>query len=213
MTISRYIKIYYLTKSRHKQYHEAEYRVEVVFKLRSLKLDTHLIIYNIYTYKKVQCNCIYIVQVSLDELLTVPQPRMFSLTKLVEISYYNMGRIRLQWSRIWQVLGTDTGYSRFQVRIVYRIQQVLSTDSVQDMEGSRYGQCIGYGRCQVRIVYRIWKVLGKDIVQDTEGSKVRMVYRIWKVLDTDSVQDLEGSRYGQCKILQDLGIMDILLLL
>ena len=30
---------------------------------------------------------------------------MFSLTKLVEISYYNMGRIRLQWSRIWQVLG------------------------------------------------------------------------------------------------------------
>ena len=31
--------------------------------------------------------------------------RMFCLTKLVEISYYNMGRIRLQWSRIWQVLG------------------------------------------------------------------------------------------------------------
>ncbi|KDR19475.1 Brefeldin A-inhibited guanine nucleotide-exchange protein 1 [Zootermopsis nevadensis] len=30
---------------------------------------------------------------------------MFSLQKIVEISYYNMGRIRLQWSRIWQVLG------------------------------------------------------------------------------------------------------------
>jgi len=44
-------------------------------------------------------------QVSIEELLTVPQPRMFALTKLVEISYYNMGRIRLQWSRIWQVLG------------------------------------------------------------------------------------------------------------
>ncbi|XP_055372240.1 brefeldin A-inhibited guanine nucleotide-exchange protein 1 [Condylostylus longicornis] len=43
-------------------------------------------------------------QVSLDELNN-SQPRMFSLQKIVEISYYNMGRIRLQWSRIWQVLG------------------------------------------------------------------------------------------------------------
>ncbi|XP_055916532.1 brefeldin A-inhibited guanine nucleotide-exchange protein 1 [Eupeodes corollae] len=43
-------------------------------------------------------------QVSLDELHN-PQPRMFSLQKIVEISYYNMERIRLQWSRIWQVLG------------------------------------------------------------------------------------------------------------
>ncbi|BFZ59154.1 guanine nucleotide exchange protein for ADP-robosylation factor [Saitoella coloradoensis] len=32
-------------------------------------------------------------------------PRMFSLQKVVEISYYNMGRIRMQWSNIWAVLG------------------------------------------------------------------------------------------------------------
>ncbi|KAJ9580271.1 hypothetical protein L9F63_004084, partial [Diploptera punctata] len=44
-------------------------------------------------------------QVSLDELGHATHPRMFSLQKIVEISYYNMGRIRLQWSRIWQVLG------------------------------------------------------------------------------------------------------------
>nr|XP_022909344.1 brefeldin A-inhibited guanine nucleotide-exchange protein 1 [Onthophagus taurus]XP_022909345.1 brefeldin A-inhibited guanine nucleotide-exchange protein 1 [Onthophagus taurus] len=44
-------------------------------------------------------------QVSLDELAYHSQPRMFSLQKIVEISYYNMGRIRLQWSKIWQVLG------------------------------------------------------------------------------------------------------------
>ncbi|XP_071174022.1 brefeldin A-inhibited guanine nucleotide-exchange protein 1-like isoform X5 [Mytilus edulis] len=44
-------------------------------------------------------------QVSMDELAHVSHPRMFSLTKIVEISYYNMGRIRLQWSRIWQILG------------------------------------------------------------------------------------------------------------
>nr|CAD7445253.1 unnamed protein product [Timema bartmani] len=44
-------------------------------------------------------------QVSLDELAYASHPRMFSLQKIVEISYYNMGRIRLQWSRIWQVLG------------------------------------------------------------------------------------------------------------
>ncbi|KAJ8964689.1 hypothetical protein NQ317_016722 [Molorchus minor] len=44
-------------------------------------------------------------KISLDELAHPGHPRMFSLQKIVEISYYNMGRIRLQWSRIWQVLG------------------------------------------------------------------------------------------------------------
>jgi len=43
--------------------------------------------------------------VSMDELSNGSHPRMFSLQKIVEISYYNMGRIRLQWSRIWAVLG------------------------------------------------------------------------------------------------------------
>ncbi|TFK93603.1 Sec7-domain-containing protein [Polyporus arcularius HHB13444] len=32
-------------------------------------------------------------------------PRLFSLQKLVEISYYNMGRIRLEWSNMWEILG------------------------------------------------------------------------------------------------------------
>ncbi|KAN0064090.1 guanine nucleotide exchange protein for ADP-robosylation factor [Thecaphora frezii] len=32
-------------------------------------------------------------------------PRLFSLQKLVEISYYNMGRIRMEWSNIWSILG------------------------------------------------------------------------------------------------------------
>ena len=44
-------------------------------------------------------------QVSTEELSNANNPRMFSLQKIVEISYYNMGRIRLQWSRIWAVLG------------------------------------------------------------------------------------------------------------
>lgn len=42
--------------------------------------------------------------VSMDELHANP-PRMYSLLKVVEISYYNMGRIRLQWSRIWEIVG------------------------------------------------------------------------------------------------------------
>lgn len=44
-------------------------------------------------------------QVSNEELANPNQPRMFSLQKLIEISYYNMDRIRLQWSRIWSILG------------------------------------------------------------------------------------------------------------
>jgi guanine nucleotide-exchange factor len=41
--------------------------------------------------------------VSAEELKQSP-PRVFSLTKLVEISYYNMTRIRMVWGRIWAVL-------------------------------------------------------------------------------------------------------------
>lgn len=44
-------------------------------------------------------------QVSNEELANANQPRMLSLQKLIEISYYNMDRIRLQWSRIWSILG------------------------------------------------------------------------------------------------------------
>ncbi|KAI7868634.1 hypothetical protein BDF14DRAFT_1995182 [Spinellus fusiger] len=32
-------------------------------------------------------------------------PRMYSLQKLVEISYYNMNRIRIEWSNLWAILG------------------------------------------------------------------------------------------------------------
>uniref|UniRef100_A0A6Q2XX89 SEC7 domain-containing protein n=1 Tax=Esox lucius TaxID=8010 RepID=A0A6Q2XX89_ESOLU len=47
----------------------------------------------------------WLCAVSMDELGSPTHPRMFSLQKIVEISYYNMGRIRLQWSRIWEVIG------------------------------------------------------------------------------------------------------------
>lgn len=32
-------------------------------------------------------------------------PRTYSLQKLVEISYYNMTRIKIEWTKIWEVLG------------------------------------------------------------------------------------------------------------
>ncbi|KAJ2466953.1 guanine nucleotide exchange protein for ADP-robosylation factor, partial [Coemansia sp. RSA 2322] len=37
--------------------------------------------------------------------LTAAPSRLFSLTKIVEIAYYNMERIRVEWSQIWAVLG------------------------------------------------------------------------------------------------------------
>ncbi len=46
----------------------------------------------------------WLCQVSEEELAALP-PRMYSLKMIVEISYYNMGRIRLQWTRIWNILG------------------------------------------------------------------------------------------------------------
>lgn len=46
-------------------------------------------------------------RVSMEEIssLSFREPRMYTLMKLVEISFYNMDRIKLEWSNIWQVLG------------------------------------------------------------------------------------------------------------
>ncbi|XP_022763827.1 brefeldin A-inhibited guanine nucleotide-exchange protein 1-like isoform X2 [Durio zibethinus] len=43
-------------------------------------------------------------KVSISELQSPTDPRVFSLTKLVEIAHYNMNRIRLVWYRMWNVL-------------------------------------------------------------------------------------------------------------
>ncbi|GMR53679.1 hypothetical protein PMAYCL1PPCAC_23874 [Pristionchus mayeri] len=43
--------------------------------------------------------------VSQEELSLSTGPRMFLLSKIVEVAFYNMGRIRLEWSRIWAVIG------------------------------------------------------------------------------------------------------------
>ena len=63
--------------------------------------------------------------VSLDELASLSRPRMYSLQKIVEISYYNMGRIRLQWSRIWKTIGdhfnTVTNNQAHQHQLAYEI--------------------------------------------------------------------------------------------
>jgi len=45
-----------------------------------------------------------LARVSKEELAVPEQPRIFSLQKLVEVADYNMGRIRIVWSKIWRVL-------------------------------------------------------------------------------------------------------------
>lgn len=49
-----------------------------------------------------------LTQVSWDEIKVSgsnENPRTFSLQKIVEISYYNMTRVRFEWTSIWDVLG------------------------------------------------------------------------------------------------------------
>ncbi|KAH7322932.1 Sec7 domain-containing protein [Stachybotrys elegans] len=49
-----------------------------------------------------------LVDVSWDEIKVSgsnDSPRTYSLQKIVEISYYNMNRVRFEWSNIWDVLG------------------------------------------------------------------------------------------------------------
>ncbi|KAM7476342.1 hypothetical protein LguiB_023585 [Lonicera macranthoides] len=43
-------------------------------------------------------------KVSVEELCSQSDPRVFSLMKIVEIAQYNMNRIRLVWSSIWNIL-------------------------------------------------------------------------------------------------------------
>ncbi|URD82219.1 Guanine nucleotide-exchange protein [Musa troglodytarum] len=62
--------------------------------IRSEKLNSEAII----DFVKALC------KVSMEELRSTSDPRVFSLTKIVEITYYNMDRIRLVWSSIWNVL-------------------------------------------------------------------------------------------------------------
>ncbi|XP_075518419.1 brefeldin A-inhibited guanine nucleotide-exchange protein 2 [Primulina tabacum] len=61
---------------------------------RSQKLNSEAIV----DFVKALC------KVSMDELRSTSDPRVFSLTKIVEIAHYNMNRIRLVWSKIWLVL-------------------------------------------------------------------------------------------------------------
>lgn len=62
--------------------------------MRSEKLNSEAIV----DFVKALC------KVSMEELRSTSDPRIFSLTKIVEIAHYNMKRIRLVWSSIWHVL-------------------------------------------------------------------------------------------------------------
>ncbi|KAG6519455.1 brefeldin A-inhibited guanine nucleotide-exchange protein 2-like isoform X1 [Zingiber officinale] len=62
--------------------------------IQSEMLDSEAII----DFVKVLCT------VSMEELHSTSDPRVYSLTKIVEIAHYNMNRIRLVWSSIWNVL-------------------------------------------------------------------------------------------------------------
>ncbi|KAI3743894.1 hypothetical protein L1987_56961 [Smallanthus sonchifolius] len=62
--------------------------------VRSQKLNSEAIV----DFVKALC------KVSLEELRSTSDPRVFSLTKIVEIAHFNMNRIRLVWTSIWNVL-------------------------------------------------------------------------------------------------------------
>ncbi|XP_019193476.1 PREDICTED: brefeldin A-inhibited guanine nucleotide-exchange protein 5-like [Ipomoea nil] len=72
----------------------AEKPAEQVF-MNSAKLTSEAVV----EFFTALCN------VSVDELKQLPA-RVFSLEKLIEVSYYNIPRIRMVWARIWCVLAS-----------------------------------------------------------------------------------------------------------
>ena len=45
-----------------------------------------------------------ICSISHEELIQNP-PRMYSLSKIVDVAYYNMDRVRYEWTHVWAVMG------------------------------------------------------------------------------------------------------------
>ncbi|WOH07868.1 hypothetical protein DCAR_0727302 [Daucus carota subsp. sativus] len=89
--------------------------VEQVF-VNSVKLPSESVV----EFFTALCN------VSAQELRQTPA-RVFSLQKLVEISYYNMARIRMVWARIWSVLANhfiSAGSHRDEKIAVYAIDSL-----------------------------------------------------------------------------------------
>ena len=58
--------------------------------------------------------------------------RLYSLQRLVEISHYNMNRIRLEWSRIWSMLGEHFN----QVRIRFFWQSFVTNVFVDRLDAA-----------------------------------------------------------------------------
>lgn len=46
-----------------------------------------------------------VVEEEIESLGSSNNPRLFSLQKVVDICYYNMGRVRFEWSPLWAILG------------------------------------------------------------------------------------------------------------
>ena len=70
----------------------------------------------------------HLCAVSREEMDAAPAaPRVFSMQKIVEITYYNMSRIRIVWSRIWAILG-----EHFQ-SVALRKDQQLSMYAIDSM--------------------------------------------------------------------------------
>ncbi|KAK5652896.1 hypothetical protein OQA88_9562 [Cercophora sp. LCS_1] len=80
-----------------------------------------------------------LTEVSWDEIRVSgsnDSPRTYSLEKIVEISYYNMGRVRFEWTHIWDVLGEHFNRVGCHVNtnIVFKALDALRQLSIRFME-------------------------------------------------------------------------------
>ena len=88
--------------------------------------------------------------ISSEELANPTHPRMFSLQKIVEISYYNMNRIRLEWSRIWAVLGDH--FNKVRLGFPFRSKIVFN----QFLHFFRYAQKYYFWEASRVVVPCVW---------------------------------------------------------
>ncbi|KAJ3031004.1 UNVERIFIED_CONTAM: guanine nucleotide exchange protein for ADP-robosylation factor [Siphonaria sp. JEL0065] len=59
----------------------------------------------IVTFVKALCSVSW-DEITSSDSISSEHPRMYCLQRLVEISYYNMNRIRLEWTQLWAYLGS-----------------------------------------------------------------------------------------------------------
>lgn len=132
----------------------------------------------------------YLCAVSYDEL-HAPEPRQFSLQKIIEVAYYNMKRIKIVWSKLWfhmSDLFTTVGCHQNQYISMSGIDslKIMAIKFLEQDELANYHFQRDFLKPFMEIMRRSDKVLNRDLVVQCVGymimKRARNIKSGWKII-------------------------------